>query len=152
MIKDCPVKYLPKYFNNLSCLLKIFLYIVIFSMIICLIHYVSISKKFTYNQRFGNLLKINFCLMIIAYLNKEYSIIICMILAPLAIIICASTHEYLYTLYPNDFQRLALFEEKESYMFLPKWALIFYSNFVYMVIFSYKVVDYIFKYHIPISL
>ena len=151
MIKDCPVKYLRKYFNNFSCLMKICLYIVIFSMIICLIHYVSIYKKFTYEERFQFLLIINFCLIIIAYLNKEYSIIICMILAPLAIIICASTHEYLYTLYPNDFQRLASFEEKESYMFLPKWALIFYYNFVYMVIFGYKVVDYIFKHRVPIS-
>ena len=120
-------------------------------IITCLIHYISISKKFTYNQRFENLLKINFCLMIIAYINEEYSTIICMIFAPLAVLTCASIHEYLCTNFPNDFQRMAIFKEKESYMFIPKWVLVFYSNFVFIGTFCYKVANYIIKHRIPIS-
>jgi hypothetical protein len=89
--------------------------------------------------------------MIIAYINEEYSTIICMIFAPLAVLTCASIHEYLCTNFPNDFQRMAIFKEKESYMFIPKWVLVFYSNFVFIGTFCYKVANYIIKYRVPIS-
>lgn len=112
----------------------------LFFLITILIHFTVIYEKFSYDQKFYYLIIIHLFLLYLAYLNEEYTVMLLMILTPIPILICASTHEYLYKNFPNKFKRLALFEEKEDFMYIPKWALIFYSNFVYMGVFMYKVI------------
>ena len=140
MTQLCPVKYLPGFLNGKECSTKILIYLFLFFLITILIHFIVIYEKFSYDQRFYYLIIIYLFLLYLAYLNEEYTVMVLMILTPIPIYICASVHEYIYKNYPSRFQRLASFEQKEEIMFLPKWALIFYSNFVYMSVFMYKVV------------
>jgi len=136
----CPVKYLPGFLNGKNCTTKILIYLFLFFLITILIHFTVIYEKFTYDQIFYYLIIINLFLLYLAYLNEEYTVMLLMILIPILILICASIHEYLYKNFPNKFNRFASFREKEDFMFVPKWILIFYSNFVYMGVFIYKVV------------
>jgi hypothetical protein len=140
MTQICPVKYLPGFLNGKECSTKILIYLFLFFLITILIHFTVIYEKFSYDQKFYYLIIIHLFLLYLAYLNEEYTVMLLMILTPIPILICASTHEYLYKNFPNKFKRLASFEKKEDFMFLPKWALIFYSNFVYIGVFMYKVI------------
>ena len=119
---------------------------IIYLLIVCLlisgIHGAVLFKGTSKNCKFWLSSPFPIIIITLLVLNKQYSSLIVSVILLLSILTFASLHQVLTSNFPNTFSEVCIFEEKESFMFMPFWMLNLYLVAFTCIFIIYELVNY----------
>jgi hypothetical protein len=121
------------------------IYVIILSLSILGTHTIISIKELNKNYKSGLTLPFLGIIISLFILNKQFSSLIILTILFLSILVFSCSNKLLTNNYPNLFRKLCIFDQEESFMFLPFWMINLYLIGTGCILLLYELV----KYYLP---